>query len=328
MNTKHGLTRRDTLGLLGAAGLGLTLPAAAQADFPNRPLKIVLPFQAGGVVDVVARAIGRELELSMKQPVVIDNRPGGLFQVAVQTVSAAPADGYTLMFINSSMVAVQSIYKRFDLTHQFMPLTMIADAPAVIVVPANSPFKTLQEMVAYGRAHPGELSYGSMGIGTLEHIKALQFQEAAGFQAKGIPYKGAPDMINAIIAGDISYAQVNVLSAMQFVPSGRVRALAGVDSTRLKALPDLPILQEAGVKIPNSRAWSGFVILAGTPAPIAQRLFKELTAAMRAPALIKITAPVGIDIKTSQSPEEFRELIASEAAWMGAMAQKVKLDAN
>lgn len=328
MNTPQGLTRRETLGLIGAAGLGAALPAAAQANYPNRPLRIVVGLPAGGAADVVVRAIAREMERSMKQPFVIDNKPGGLYQLAVQAVSTAPADGYTLMYINSSFVAVQAIQKRFDLNRQFLPLTKTGETPGVIVVHPNSPFKSVQDLVAFGRAHPGELTYGTLGVGTLEHIKALQFLEAAGIQAKAIPYKGGPDMLNAVIAGDINYTAVNIYSAMQFIPSGRLRALVAMDSTRLKALPDLPTIHEAGIKLPISRIWSGFVVHADTPAPIAQRLFKELVAAAHSPAVVELLSPLGMMVTTSQSPEEFRGLISSEAAWMGAMAKQAKLDGN
>lgn len=328
MNARQGLTRRDTLGFIGAAGLGAVLPAAAQANYPNRPLRIVVGLPAGGAADVVVRAIGREMERSMKQPVIIENKPGGLFQLAVQAVSTAPADGYTLMYVNSGFVAVQAIQKRFDLNRQFLPLTMAGEAPSVIVVRPNAPFKSVRDLVAYGRAHPGELTYGTLGVGSIEHIKALQFLDAAGFQAKAIPYKGGPDMLNAVIAGDINYTAINLYSAMQFIPSGRLRALVALDSTRLKALPDLPTVHEAGIKMPISHIWSGFVVHADTPAPIAQRLFKELVAAVHSPAVADILSPLGMMVTTSKSPEEFRELIASEAAWMGAIAKQAKLDGN
>lgn len=328
MSARQGLTRRDTLGLIGVAGLGAVLPAAAQANYPNRPVRIVVGLPAGGAADVVVRAIGREMERSMKQPVVIENKPGGLFQLAVQAVSTAPADGYTLMYVNSGFVAVQAIQKRFDLNRQFLPLTKAGETPSVIVVHPNSPFKSVRDLVAYGRAHPGELTYGTLGVGSIEHIKALQFLEAAGVQAKAIPYKGGPDMLNAVIAGDINYTAVNIYSAMQFVPSGRVRALVALDSARLKALPDLPTVHEAGIKMPISHIWSGFVVHADTPAPIAQRLFKELVAAVHSPVVVDMLSPLGITVTTSKSPEEFREMIASEAAWMGAMAKQAKLDGN
>jgi len=326
MNSTSRMSRRKTLGLMGAAGLGAAVPALAQSDFPSRPLKIVLGLPAGGAADVVVRAIARELEQSMKQPVIVENKPGGLYQLAVQAVALAPPDGYTLMYVNSSFVTVQAIQKRFDLTRQFLPLTKGGETPSVLVVHPNSPFKSLKDLVEHGRSHPDELTYGTLGVGTFEHVKGIQFTAAAGFRAKAIPYRGGPEMTNAVMAGDISYTAINIYTAMQFIPSGRLRPLAALDSTRLKALPDLPTVGEAGVNAPSSRLWSGYVVHAATPAPIAQRLFKELVAAIHAPSVSERLAPMGMLVTTSNSPEEFRKLIVAEAAWMGELAGKVELD--
>lgn len=328
MNGRQTPNRREILGAIGALGLGVTLPAKAQADYPNRPLRIVLGLPAGGAADVTVRLLAQELERSMKQPVIVENKPGGLYQVAVQAVATAPADGYTLMYLNSSFVTIQATQKRFDLTRQFHPLTLTGETPGVLVVNANSRFKTIKELIDYGRAHPGELTYGTLGVGTLEHLKSLQLTEAAGFQARAIPYKGGPDMINAVMAGDISYTGINAFSATPFIQSGKLRALAAMDTVRIKTLPDLPTIIESGVNVPTTRIWSGYAVHAATPAPIAQRLFNELVAAMRAPAVADKLTPLGVLITTSKSPEEFRNFIVSEAEWMTAISKKIDLTSN
>jgi tripartite-type tricarboxylate transporter receptor subunit TctC len=326
-NSQH-LNRRQILGSMGAIGLSTALPAKAQADYPNRPLRIVLGLPAGGAADIVVRALAQELEHSMKQPVVVDNKPGGLFQIAVQAVLSAPADGHTLLYINSSFVTVQAVQKKFDLTRQFLPLTLAGETPSVLVVNANSRFKTVKDLVDFGRARPDELSYGTLGIGTLEHLKSVQLTEAAGFDAKAIPYKGGPDMLNAVIAGDIQFTGVNVFSALPFIKSGKLRALAALDNTRIKALPDTPTIIEAGVNTSTTRIWSGFAVHPATPQPIAQRLFNELVAVMNSPEIIKKYTPLGILTTTSKSPDEFRNFIISEAAWMGAASKKIDLINN
>ncbi len=325
MNIAHPIKRREMLGVFGAATLGAAFPVGAQVDYPHRPLRIVLGLPAGGAADITTRMLAQELERSMKQSVVVENKPGGLYQLAVQAAATAPADGYTLLYVNSSFVTVQATQKRFDLTRQFLPLTMTGEVPGVLVVNQNSRFKTIQELVDFGRAHPDELTYGTLGIGTVEHLKGLQFAEALGYQARAIAYKGGPDMINAVVSGDLSYTAVNAISAAQFIKTGRIRGLAALDKVRLKSLPDVPAIGESGLKVPTTHTWSGYVVHAATPAPIAQRLHKELVAAMHSPAIVEKLTPMGVLISTSKSPEEFRQLIESEAQWMGALAKKIDL---
>jgi tripartite-type tricarboxylate transporter receptor subunit TctC len=325
MNIKQQMGRRQILGCLGAIGLQSALPALAQSDYPNRPIRIVLGLPAGGAADIVVRALAQELEQTLKQPVVVDNKPGGLFQIAVQAVASAPADGHTLLYINSSFVTVQAVQKKFDLARQFQPLTLTGETPSVLVVNPNSRFKTMKDLIEFGRARPNELSYGTLGVGTIEHLKSVQLIEAAGFEAKAIPYKGGPDMLNAVIAGDIHFTGVNVFSALPFIKAGKLRALAALDSVRIKALPDTPTIIEAGVNTSTTRIWSGFAVHQSTPAPIVQRLFTELVAAMNSPEITKKYAPLGILTTTSKSTEEFRNLINTEAAWMGAASKKIDL---
>jgi tripartite-type tricarboxylate transporter receptor subunit TctC len=328
MKNTRSLNRREMLGVVGATTLGAALPASAQSDYPSRPLRIVLGLPAGGAADVTVRLLAQELERAMKQPVIVDNKPGGLYQIAVQAAATAPADGYTLLYVNSSFVTVQATQKRFDLTRQFQPVTMTGETPGVLVVNQNSRFKTIKDLVEFGRANPGELTYGTLGVGTLEHLKSLQFTEAAGFQARAVPYKGGPDMLNAVIAGDLSYTAINVFSAAPFIQSGKIRALAAMDTTRIKSLPDLPAIHESGIKVPTTRIWSGYVVHAATPVPIVQRLHTELVAAMNSPAVADKLTPLGILISTSKSPDEFRKLITSEAEWMSAISKKIDLTNN
>lgn len=328
MKLDQSINRREILGVIGATTLGAALPVSAQTDYPNRPLRIVLGLPAGGAADVTVRLLAQELERSMKQPVIVENKPGGLYQVAVQSVASAPADGYTLMYVNSSFVTVQVTQKRFDLNRQFQPLTMTGEVPGVLVVNQNSRFKTIKDLVEFGRTNPDELTYGTLGLGTLEHLKSLQFTQAAGFQARAVPYKGGPEMINAVIAGDISYTGINAFSAAPFIKAGKIRALAAMDTTRIKSLPDVPAIGESGLKVPTTHVWSGYMVAAGTPAPIVQRLYNELVAAMKAPAVADKLTPFGIMLSTSKSPEDFRKLIESEAEWMGAISKKLDLTNN
>lgn len=328
MNIAYPVNRREMLGAIGVATLGAALPASAQADYPSRPLRIVLGLPAGSAADLTTRLLAQELERSMKQSVVVENKPGGLYQLAVQAAATAPADGYTLLYVNSSFVTVQVTQKRFDLSRQFLPLTMTGEVPGLLVVNQNSRFKSIKELVDFGRANPDELTYGTLGVGTVEHLKGLQFTEAAGYKARAIAYKGGPDMVNAVISGDLSYTAINAITAAQFIKTGRIRGLAALDTVRLKSLPDVPTIGEAGLKVPTTHTWSGYVAHAATPAPIAQRLYKELVAAMNSPSMVEKLTPMGVLISTSKSPEEFRQLIESEAQWMEALAKKIDLTKN
>lgn len=327
MNDSLLVNRREMIGLIGAAGIGSVLPAQAQSDFPNRPLRLVIGLPAGGGADVVMRALALEMERTLKQPIVIENKPGALFQLAVNDVASAPADGYTLLYVFSSFATVQAVQKRFDLTKQFQPLTVLGETPSVLLVNANSPFKTMKDLVDYGRANPDKLTYGTLGVGSLEHLKSAKLAEEAGFKARAIPYKGGPAMVNAVLSGEIDYTGVNIFTAKPFVDSGRMRALAALDKERLKALPDVPSVMEVGVGITTTtHIWSGFMVRAGTPAPIVQRLYNETVAAMNTSAMVSKLAPLGIQNTTSKSPAEFGKFIDSEVEWMSAMSKKLDLD--
>ena len=316
MSFKGFSNRRTLLKTLTAAGLGGGWPAIAQPTFPNRPIKMVIGLPAGGAADTVVRLVAEELKRGLNESVVIENKPGGLYQIAVQSVLGAPADGHSLLYVNSSFVAVQAIHKRFDLLRDFQPLLQTGETPSVILVRADSPFRTMKDLVDYGLAHPRKLTYGMLGVGSYEHLSGLALEQAAGFKAMAVPYKGGPDMVNAVIAGDISYTSINALTGAQYLSGGRLRALACRSEQRIATLPDIPTLQELGIRLPLPGLWSGYAVHSKTPPAIADRLFRELTAAMHAPLVRKKLEAYGLAIKLSASSDEFRELIRRESATM------------
>ena len=328
MKTQLALNRRHVLHTLGAAGLGVALPAAAQQGFPSRPLRVVLGLPAGGAADVVIRLMGEQLARALGQPVLIENRPGGLYQLAVQTVLGQPADGHTLMYVNSSFAAVQAVHQRFDLTRDFLPLLKVNETPGLVVVSANSPFKTIKELLDYGRAHPKKLTYGILGAGSYEHLSGLAFEQAAGFEGLAVPYKGGPEMVNAVMAGDLHFTMINVVTAMQFIPYRKLRALATRDSERVKSLPDVPTLAEAGAALPLSRLWGGYVVRAGTPPAVVQRLQKEIRTALETPAVAEKLKGFGLISDFSRSSDEFSRLIQSEVTTMAALGKRLDFNRN
>ena len=183
-------SRWRTLGALAALGLAIAQSAVAQTAFPDRPIKIVIPLPAGGAADANVRAIAKEVEAMIKQPLIVENKPGGLFQIGVQAVTSAPADGNTLLYMYSGMVSTQAIQKRFDLARDFDPVTSVAESPMVLAVTGNSKFKTVGELLDFGRSHPGALTYSTLGAGSQEHLKTHEFVRAAGITATAVPYKG------------------------------------------------------------------------------------------------------------------------------------------
>ena len=328
MTTNLTFQRRKAIALAGAALLCASLPAVAQSDFPNRPIKIVIPLPAGGAADVGVRAMALELEKSLKQPVVVDNKPGGLFMVGLQSVLNAPADGYTVMHLNVGMVGVQVVQKKFDLNKQLIPLTVAGDTPMVLMVGPNSPHKTMKDLVAFGRANPGKLNYASPGLGTVEHLKIAQIEKAGGFSALNVAYKGGPDMVKALIGGEVDFTVAPAIFAMQFAPKGQVKVLAAVDQARLKEFPDVPTIVEAGVNVSPLRMWGGYAVHADTPPAIVQRLQRELAAAaVSAPVAEKLT-PFGMVLQSSKSSDDFRKQIAAEVVWMSEVVKDLKLEAN
>ncbi len=320
--------RRQILTAAGAASIGAAMPALAQSDYPSRPIKVIIPLPAGGAADVSVRSMGVEMEKTLKQPILIDNRPGGLFQIGVQAVLSAPADGYTLLFVYSGMLSVQTIHKQFDLTRQFDPITAFGESPTVLAVGPNSKFKTVKDLVDFGRANPGKLNYSNIGPGSVEHLKTYQLTKAAGFDAVAVPYKGGPDAVKALIGGEVDFIITPAFFAGMFVPKGQMNLLAVMDTERLKDFPNVPTIGQAGVDVPPFRFWSGVLVKAGTPAPIVQRLHKEFVASLATPGVIKTQEATGNKPAPSKDPEDLRKLMISEGVWMGDLARQLKLVAN
>ena len=320
-------TRRRALHFAGAFAAALALPSVrAQSDFPRGPVRIIIPLPAGGAADVGVRTMALELEKLLKQTVVVDNKPGGLYQVGVQALLQAPADGHTLLHLNSDMVAVQVVQKRYDLNKQMIPLTMSGDTPMVLMVGPASAHKTMKDLIAFGRANPGKLNYATPGPGSIEHLKCAQIEKDAGFTGLNVAYKGGPDMVKAVIGGEVDFTIAPAIFAAQFAPKGQVRVLAAVDSARLKEFPDVPAITEVGVNVTPLRLWGGFAVHADTAPAIAQRLYKDLAAAATATSVVEKLTPFGMHIMASKSPDEFRKLIASDAAWMTEAAKGLELE--
>lgn len=327
MNFPPNPRRRQLLQGAAAACASMALPSLAQGNAaPKGPVRFIVPFAAGGAADVTTRPLALELERIWKQPVLVENRPGGLFMIGLQALLQAPPDGQTLMYLTNSVATVQAVHKRFDINRQMIPITQTVGFPMVMLVPGNSPFKTVADLVAFGRANPGKLRYSSIGPGSTEHLKALQVEKVAGFVGENIPYKSGPDMVKGLISGEVDFQLTAVTFAHAFAPSGQVRVLASMGSQRMKDMPNVPTIAEAGFNVSPFNYWSGYAVHADTPPQIVERLHKDLSVAALSPFVRERLGNIGLTAMVNQSTQEFRKLITDEVNWSTEYSKGLNLD--
>lgn len=318
-STRRTLLKLATAAVAATAGAPLGRLARAADKFPSRPLKIVVPLPAGGVADAVVRVQAQQLEKLLKQTVIVDNRPGGSFVLGMNAMAAAPADGYTLLAINNSMLAAQVTLNKLNLLKSLVPISRSADTQAVLLASNKSGFKTVAELLAHAKANPGQLSYGvGGGAGVVEHLVTVAIEHAAGFKSAMIPFKGSVDGITALVQGEIQFEMVPLPLAMQFIPKGLVRPLAVFSAKRLKELPDVPTLAEAGVAINPFTYWSGFAVSAGTPPELVQELHHAIAEVNANPEVQAKLQAIGASAASSESPAAFTKEIAAELERMAA----------
>jgi tripartite-type tricarboxylate transporter receptor subunit TctC len=270
--------RQLTLGL----GAALAAPWAFGADFPSKPIRIVVPNAPGGAADITARTVGEHMARTLGQPVVVENKPGAGGVVAGQQVAAAPPDGHTLLLISSGTAVSEALFKAlpYDTLKTFTPVAPLATFDLVIVAKEDGRFKTLGELLAYGKANPGKLNLGTPNIGTTQHLAAELFKSTAGLDLLVVPFKGTPDVVNAIRGGQID-AGLDILSPLLAQIQGKaLRPLAVTGAKRSRVLPGVPTAQEAGVKGLNAASWNGLAVPAGTPPAVIAQLNKAVNAAL------------------------------------------------
>lgn len=276
--------------LRAAAGILLCASSAAGAqDYPSKPIRMVVSFSAGGTTDILAREVAHQLSMSLKQSVVVENRPGAGGNIGTDYVSKSAPDGYTLLATSVGPVAINpSLYANLKVN----PLTAlvavapIADVPNVLIVHPDVPAKNLQELVAYAKAHPGKLNYGSTGIGTAAHLSGVLFAEKAGLNIMHVPYKGA-DALNDLLAGRIQFMFATIPSVIGQIRGGQLRPLAVASDKRSVALPDTPTMEQAGVSGVVTGAWFGLFAPVGTPPAIIAQLNQVVSQASASPEVQK-----------------------------------------
>lgn len=269
--------RRNLQSSIVLAGLLLAVSAGAQT-YPSKPIRVVVPWPAGGLVDVAARQLGQRMQTALGQPVVIENKPGAGGNIGAGLVAKATADGYTLLFTTSALTMNAALRPTmpFNPVKDFERVAVVAYAPAVLVVNPNSSIKSLEDLVKAARSQPGKLSYASAGVGSPAHLMGELFKSRQNISVVHIPYTGAPAAMNDQIAGRIDFHFANAAVALPQVKSGKVRAIAVTSSQRLSELPVVPTMAEAGMKQFEIQQWLGLMAPQGTPAAVINRLVSEV----------------------------------------------------
>ena len=315
MISRRKLTRAAAAAALIAA-IGAPAGAFAQADFPNRPLKLLVPYAAGGGTDAIARLVAQAVSEKLGQTMIVENNGTAGGNIASQQAASAPPDGYTVLMANQGpMVVNPHLFKsmKLDPLTAFEPVTLITSAPLALVVPAKSNLKTVQEFLDFAKKNPGKLTYGSAGNGSASHLATVLLAQIAGLNYVHVPYRGAGPALNDLVSGQTDFMITTMPSVAGLIEAGTVRALAITTTTRAPSLPDVPTLDEAGAKGYDSGAWYGFVVPKGTPAPIIAKLRQATIEAINTD-LVKSRFRNEGAVPIGSTPEEFRKMMEAESA--------------
>jgi tripartite-type tricarboxylate transporter receptor subunit TctC len=298
---------------LSMAVVAAGLAGAAHAQYPTKPVKLVVPFIPGSAPDVIARAIGDGLSKSLGQSVIIENRGGAGGNIGAEYGAKQPADGYTLMLATSSHATNPFLYKQvnYDLLRDFAPVTIVAKMPSLLVVPPALPANNVQELIALAKKDPGRLTYASGGNGSQAHLAGATFRTNAGIDIVHVPYKGAPEIVASLLSGQTSMGFPTFSTAVPHAKAGKLRPLAVTGSSRNPQLPDVPTMLESMTPGFDIVAWFGIVAPAGTPPDLVARLNADLVKLLGDPAFKARMSADGTEV-VSSTPAEFRAYIQSE----------------
>jgi tripartite-type tricarboxylate transporter receptor subunit TctC len=305
--------------------LGLTCVAGRAApvqDFPDRPVRLVVPFPAGGTTDILARLLGNALSAKWSQPVVVENKPGASGTIFSEQLARSAPDGYTLMVTATHHVINPALYKnlRYDTRTDFTPIALVAAVPNVLVVNPAFPAKTVAELIAYAKANPGKVNFGSAGTGGANHLSGELFKSMTGVDMVHIPYKGAAPALNDLLGGQIRVMFDSVPGVLQHIKAGKLRALGVTSLTRSPALPDVPTLDEAGVKGFEATAWFGLYGPGNMPADLTARLSRDVLAALQSPEIKQQFALQGAEPGTMTQPQFAQFVNAEMDKWSKVIA--------
>jgi tripartite-type tricarboxylate transporter receptor subunit TctC len=304
--------------------LALTAPlAAAQSDYPARPVRIVHGFTPGGISDVLARSIGAKLAESLGQQVLVDPRPGAGTTIASDHIAKAAGDGYTLFLQDITTHAINaSLYRKlpYDSVRDFTPITLIAASPLMLLVHPSLPVKSVKELIAFAKKRPNELTHGSSGNGTIVHLASEMLKAMADIKMVHVPYKGSPQAIAALLGGEVAVSFATLPPALPNVQAGKLRALGVTTPNRSSVAPEVPTMKEVGLRDFELVLYTGILAPRGLQRPIVDRLNAEFGKAVRLPDVQKIYSRVGA-VPVTGTPEEFSTHISSEMVKLGRLVQ-------
>jgi tripartite-type tricarboxylate transporter receptor subunit TctC len=311
--TGFGLALMIVLAPLGA----LAQKTDATRAYPTKPIRFICPYNPGGAGDIFTRTIGQKLTEALGQIVVVDNRPGANGGIGTDIVAKAPPDGYTLLMGNSGPMAVNPVLYRkvpYDPIRDFAPITQGTSYMYVLVVPPSLPVRTLDDFIAVLKAKPGQMTYGTTGIGGGNHLSGELFNLMSGTQSIHVPYTGSAAALAALLGGQLNYMFDTVITSVPQLRAGKLRALGVTARNRASALPDVPTLDELGLKGFELTQWQAVVAPRGTPKPIVELLYREVAKALTLPDVVERLATVGGNELVGNTPEEFARVIKSDLA--------------
>jgi tripartite-type tricarboxylate transporter receptor subunit TctC len=296
-----------------AAALVCMTAAHAQPAYPQKPIRLVVPFPPGGGTDILARLFGQKMSETLGQPIIIDNRPGAGGTIGTDIAAKAPPDGYTLILVSGSHAINPGLYQKlpYDSVSDFAPITQIATSPGILVVNPSLPVKSVKDLIALARAKPGQINYASAGSGTPPHLAGELFKVMAKIDMVHVPYKGNAPAFTDVIGGQVSLIFPTMPSAMPFIKSGKLRPIAVTSAKRSPAAPDIPTIAESGLPGYEATSWYGILAPARTPPQIVARLHEVLVTIIGAPDMKDKLAAQGLD-PVGNTPQQFAAVIRSE----------------
>ena len=321
---------RDAMMIRSAAAIfALAAAGAAAQNYPSKPVRVIAPFPAGGGIDFIARALTPKLSEYLGQGFVVDNRSGASGTIGTEAVAKAAPDGYTLLATFSSHTQNASLYSKlgYDTVRDFAPVTQIATVPTILVANPALPVKTVKDLVALGKKRPGEILYASVGNGTPPHLSAELFNNMAGIKMTHVPYKGAAPSTISLLAGETQLTFTTVVVALPQVKTGRLRALGVASLKRAAVMPDVPTIDEAGVRGYESLAWYGLLAPAKTPPAIVEQLHRETVRALQAPDLRDMLKNQGAE-PVGNTGDQFNVIIKEEIEKWRKLVQALGLKAD